>query len=533
MLSLGIRYLMGWAMAAADGAKKEVAEWPPHPDRVFQALAAAWFETGQDDAEGQALRWLEQLAPPSLSVSGHEPRQVVTHFVPVNDVVLSSNKQVVKVTTDPACSLTALKDAGLSQTPEFRSRQPRSFPVAIPHSPVLHLIWDVDVPPVLSEGLARLCDKAVSIGHSASLVQMWVEDAPYPVTLTPVAGSARHRLRVPGTGRLQHLESRCNRQAVIAHADLSAEMQRATGKAKKDLLARLQQEFPLGAPISQRPSPGLWQGYDVPRPQTVEETRGSLFDSHLVILALSGTRLTLETTLQLCEALRGSMLSACTAPIPEWLSGHQPDASPSRHPHMALLPMPFVDRDHADGRVLGLALAVPREIDPGEVDRCLSPWLRDDFGQPRRLRLFNGQWFSCELGLETRENPPHNLQAETWTRSSRRWATVTPIVLDRHFDGPAKWDRAAESIKDSCERIGLPRPMDVLLQTAPLFTGVPHCRDFPRLVRKKDGGLSHHMHALLLFEDDVVGPVLLGAGRYRGYGLCRPLQQGGNAHAGT
>ena len=49
----GIRYLMGWAMAAADGAKKQLAEWPPHPDRVFMALAAAWFETGREEPEGK------------------------------------------------------------------------------------------------------------------------------------------------------------------------------------------------------------------------------------------------------------------------------------------------------------------------------------------------------------------------------------------------------------------------------------------------------------------------------------------------
>ncbi|MGZ8975757.1 type I-G CRISPR-associated protein Csb2, partial [Methylomagnum sp.] len=59
MFALALRYLNGWAMAAADGARKERAEWPPHPDRVFMALAAAWFETGQAADEGAALRWLE------------------------------------------------------------------------------------------------------------------------------------------------------------------------------------------------------------------------------------------------------------------------------------------------------------------------------------------------------------------------------------------------------------------------------------------------------------------------------------------
>ena len=29
MFGLGIYYLNGWAMAAADGAKKQRAEWPP------------------------------------------------------------------------------------------------------------------------------------------------------------------------------------------------------------------------------------------------------------------------------------------------------------------------------------------------------------------------------------------------------------------------------------------------------------------------------------------------------------------------
>ena len=67
MFALGIRYLNGWSMAAADGARKERAEWPPHPDRVFMALAAAWFETGEDTEEhareGDALRWLQALPP--------------------------------------------------------------------------------------------------------------------------------------------------------------------------------------------------------------------------------------------------------------------------------------------------------------------------------------------------------------------------------------------------------------------------------------------------------------------------------------
>ena len=43
-LSLVIEYLTGYAVAT-DAANREQAEWPPHPARVFMALAAAHFET--------------------------------------------------------------------------------------------------------------------------------------------------------------------------------------------------------------------------------------------------------------------------------------------------------------------------------------------------------------------------------------------------------------------------------------------------------------------------------------------------------
>lgn len=54
MLTLGIRYLTGYAVASNVAHRDEV-EWPPHPGRVFMAMAAAHFETGADSpGEGRA-----------------------------------------------------------------------------------------------------------------------------------------------------------------------------------------------------------------------------------------------------------------------------------------------------------------------------------------------------------------------------------------------------------------------------------------------------------------------------------------------
>jgi CRISPR-associated protein Csb2 len=53
---------------------------------------------------------------------------------------------------------------------------------------------------------------------------------------------------------------------------------------------------------------------------------------------------------------------------------------------------------------------------------------------------------------------------------------------------------------------------------------VPPAHTFPRMTRK-DGSQCRHAHAILIFDQPVVGPLLLGAGRSRGYGLCRPISE--------
>ena len=251
----------------------------------------------------------------------------------------------------------------------------------------------------------------------------------------------------------------------------------------------------------------------------------SLFDPRIVVLGIKGRQVTLPSTLKLTAALRGLLMGACPEqPPPEWFSGHRPDGTATSVPHLALIPLPFVGSQHADGRIMGLALVLPRGLDPLEAGRCLEPCLRDPAtGLAREHRLFSAQWLDCAVELEARERPPRNLDPDTWTRPSRVWASVTPVVLNRHFDGKDKWERAAESVRGACEHIGLPRPREVLLHPVSLVEGVPHAREYPQLVRKSDGGRRSHNHAVIVFDEPVGGPVIVGAGRFRGYGLCRPV----------
>ena len=281
-------------------------------------------------------------------------------------------------------------------------------------------------------------------------------------------------------------------------------------------------------PTPRRPVPTRWQGYSRPPTPAPDPTPHTVFDPHIVVLAINGRRVSLPATLKLTAALRGLLMHECPVqPPPEWFSGHRADGRPSADPHLALVPLAFVGSPHADGRIMGLGLVVPRDPQSKEVGRCLEPILRDsNIGLPRDdLRLFDGGLFELGIELDRRERPPWNLHHETWTRPSRTWASVTPVVLNRHSDGKDKWERAAESVKDACSHIGLPRPGEVLLHPVSLVEGVPHARDFPQLTRKRDGGRQTHAHAVIIFDEPVAGPVLVGAGRFRGYGLCRPMNQ--------
>ena len=484
MFSIGIRYLSGTAVATHP-ASREQAEWPPHPDRVFMALAAAHYETDGPAAEVAAMEWLEQQPPPALHVSEAHARTTVTTFVPVNDARLPAMRGGKALSDDQVAT-------GLRVLPERRSRQPRQFPTVVPHDPVVHLTWpDIDAPPEYRSALTALCRKVTCIGHSSSLVQAWVADESPPPSLVPTTGVARHRLRVTRPGRLRHLAERFAAQ--------------------------------------QRPAAAPSIGYHPPLPPAVADTvPATVFGSVILLRRVEGRRLGLETTLALAAALRAAAMKSAGNDPPEWVTGHALDGTPSRLAHLAFFPLPHVGHDHADGHLLGVGMAIPRHVDAPEVQRCLELVIGyAPTGEPRQTRLYQGKLFDWVVEPEVRPDPPTALRHEVWTAAppaqpARRWASVTPIVLDRYPKGEGD---AEAILATACERIGLPRPRDIVISQVSLFLGAPHARQFPPVEHGQAN--RYHCHAVLSFDAPVRGPLLLGAGRFRGYGLCRPLREGG------
>lgn len=519
MLALGIRYLTGYAVAT-DASNRERAEWPPHPARVFMALAAAHFETGEDAAERAALEWLEEQGPPAMRASEVLRREVVKCYVPVNDKAGPS-----KVTLQSVPGLT-------------RDRKERCFPCVRPHDDTVYLVWpETEADPASTNALGQLCDKVIRIGHSSSLVQMWVEaDPPRPNLL--LDGAASLRLRIVGDGTLDYLKHQFNASPIGAYADLQSRSASAKGKAKGALKKELEERFPDGEPTTRRPTIGLWQGYRAVDGQgETSEIVSGLFDRDLMVLTLQdGATVCLETTGRLLAALRDTILSLCD-PTPEWVSGHRPDGTPSQEPHLALVPLAFVGHPHADGHLLGVGLAFPKKVPPRERGAALRKLLYDNTGRSKPIDLRLGALGTWRIVRETRESPPLALQPQIWTAPARTWATVSPIVLDRHpkADYAKERDRwcqeVAQAIAESCRRQGLPEPMAIDVDKTSWHRGAPRAipgkGGFPLLSTKHSQPARQQVHAWLRFDRDVEGPLLLGAGRYRGYGLCKPWTGGG------
>jgi CRISPR-associated protein Csb2 len=487
MFILGIHYLNGWAMATHP-ADRESPEWPPHPDRVFMALAAAYFDTDEDEDEWEAINWLEKQPPPLVVSTPEHRRNTVTAFVPIND------------NSSPIRKGKALMPAGM--LPIGRALQPRSFPVAIPREPLVFMVWK-DPTPTNKHLLAfgRLTSKVAALGHSASLVQMWVAEESEITdrngflkkarVLQPVDDPAsRYRMRVSGPGRLQHLRER--------------------------FAANL------------RPTSPLWHGYaEVVEKDPPPKIPRSHFDPDFIVLRQSaGRRFGLTSTLLLAKTLHATLMSHCSQqPPPEWLSGHRADGTPSERDsgHLAIFPLPHVGRPHADGHLLGLAMAMPQDVSRKELATCLAALFFDETGWPKQVKLTLGRLGECVLEMDEGQGLRSSSRPATWLGPARRWATVTPIALDRHTKSRQPMTELEEIIKTSCRRIGLPNPETVTPTPVPMFTGAPPAGEMPRIKRKQDGGYVSHTHAVITFPCAVQGPLLMGSGRYRGYGLCRPL----------
>jgi CRISPR-associated protein Csb2 len=466
MLAIEIELLMGRYISAKLGAR-DVAEWPPHPQRLFSALVAAHFELEMGSTGEGALKWLENLPPPEICAD-LEPgaRHAVNYWVPVNDESVRPDRE----------------QRDFRNPLERRNRQERCFPSVVPRDSIIVFQWpNAEGLELHREALERLIENVSYLGHSSSPVRACIRNRLVQPTIRPSAGG-ENVMRVPGPGRFDRL-------AAVYQLRLKDE--------------------------SIQPPIGRTASYET---ATFAGEAHSVFSTQALRLAFeSGPRLALDSSLPLMQRCRDAVLSRLQTPALPCLSGHAIDGGPTTEPHLSFVPLANLDNKYSDGSLKGVALVLPRGVGT-EIRRRLSYAV----GKSWNLHLgplgnISVRYIADDTDVLT------SLEFSRYCERSSNWATVTPIALDRHpkRNGPS----AEQIIADSCSRIGLPAPCEVRISDISAISGAPRVRDFHGNSKQTAGRVL--THALLKFETKIRGPVLLGAGRFIGLGVCLALDKRG------
>lgn len=501
-LTLEIEFLTG-VCRAAHGSGVDAPDWPPQPDRVFSALVSAWGTRGGCPRERTALEWLENQREPEIRASSYACRTTPTVYVPPNDFQTTSSElnKLKWYREFLACGKRPPEKGGykkewekaLSTLPDNRLRKDRQFPAARPDDPNMALIWQNEPDTKTINALNAIASCVGYVGHSASLTRcrFFAGDVVKP-RVEPM--SAR---RWVYPGRLRELERA--HQANPERPDIRP-----------------------GAPVLQ------------------ESAKASESQTEwLVLEAIKGDVPDIRASALVCRRLRQALMAGYGRSgqgkfIPEVVSGHRSDGTPTRNPHLAVAPMAFVGSPHADGRVFGFALIPPQDFSLPEIDGFRDAFeavAAYDSNQQRRVLKLQGSPLRGPLELAPapdNADAKKSLLPDPYLNKSYRWASVTPIVLEWHLK---KGDDAEirELVARACENAGLPRPQPNRIRVGKhsALNGAPPARPLagePPWTRwKLPRSLASRQlaHAVIEFDQPVSGPVLLGAGRFTGLGLCR------------
>lgn len=559
MLTVTVELLTGRYVATEFNDRSE-PEWPPHPARLFSAAVAAWADHGDmDSTERAALEWWETLDPPSITCSLGESelakRQVVTHFVPVNDTMVVARdtssiyeqlvaaiatagdaaldakahtkamgrleKATVKAESDSLKYSTTGK-APLDRMgilPSQRAKQARMYPTMVPADPTVSYHWkmtgqgDSETIKSYARALDGLLARIPRLGHSSTpvAVSLALYKAAQSAEATLEPGTARRTLgiRVASPGQVDSL---IRTFAASAHATEPRVM-------------------PARVVAYRRPGKG------------VEPPASSIGERWLILEPARESRLMVRDVLGVAKTLRAALMSVAGesgGEVPEFLSGHRPrgqgESGPTAattEPHAMMLGLPFAGHARATGELMGLAVVLPTA---GQADHVAAEhWSQltgyvDQFLTQRGGRLTFGRGRRpIALRPGNLAELPHSAQIGTWASPATSWVSVTPVALDRNpgnlgHINPAKRDAAmsnAEAIvSTACQRIGLPSPamVEVLLDAPVRGTRPVHAFPPARI-----GNFTRvQVHARLEFSAPIAGPVVLGAGRFHGLGLFKP-----------
>lgn len=474
MLVITVEFLHGTYRADPDGTAHtgflDRGEWPPAPSRLFAALVAADGTGGRCRVtDGSELSFLESLPPPTIRADDSstvmhnvlEPR-----FIVEGDATFNVNKE-----------------RRISSTQEYVGRKASEVRPGVrvcPRHPVVSFAWDIDeIPDAVRRGLEL---RAARVGY------LGCADSPVQVTVAGVAAPDETPAYTPDpTGDL------------------------ALGVPQPGLLDALDRHYAqwlqLGPSLRRGQSPGLRRLVTYRRP-AVARTASREPASELLWFAL-GSSVSGRRVLSVTETFRRTVLDRydrICGDVPAVLHGH--DLGEPGYDSARFLALADVGHRHATGQIHGVAIWLPAGTSTDIVDNCRSAMAS--------ATGFVGPGFASTISPWAGAERPLAANPTRWSQSALRWATVFPALHERRVK---RVDVAV--VGDWCKHAGLPRPVAVREGRSPFVAGAVDLA--PSEVNRVDRPHRRYSHIEMIFERPVNGPVVIGAGRQFGFGLCVPV----------
>lgn len=451
----------------ASGSDDRYPESLPSPFRLFSALVAVAAREG-DPGEHPGLRWLEDQPPPAV----------------IRPPVLDQGR------TDAFHVTNAVKPSGGSMSHVGRANGQKHRSWITFAGDTFRFEWPALPDPKTLTALQALANGITYLGRVEGPVVVRfddqdVEPSEHDERYEPVeSGRGRHEVPVPYSGSLE---------ALI------------------DVFERGDSPWQVARPVSYAP------------PKASQPAVRRAFSS-MLIYRIEGQPVAGSNALDVASALRAAVMSRVSAvtgheAVPASVHGHLPNA-----PHVAYLALPTVGNKHADGRVRGVALALPADLPPSD-QRLLGQALDVEPGLTQIAYARGPRRPDGERSLDLQRVFPgdeiRTTSVPAWESSSgaTTWATATPLMLDRF---PHRNDNPAQMVAQSAVEAGYPEPEEVELAEAPFLSGAVRYRSgWQRSLGRRPA--RPVFHARLRFPEPVLGPVVVGALRFIGGGLFWPI----------
>ena len=464
MLVITVEFLHGTFRGDPDGTaitgELTRGEWPPSPARLFASFVAA---DGTREAsrvtDGHELLWMESLPAPAIHAQPEPWHQAL------------QPRFVVEQRGGPA-------RATHHEYPARRGTLHRPGVRVATGNPLVAYSWNVETPN--KETLDSIARRAARIGY------LGASDSPVRVRVsTSMPCGAVDEVFVPDPD-----------------GDISVGTPRPGDVAVMDRMHDAWKERGASVTRSQFPALLHWTTYRSPDSSSIAD-QGEVVAWLRLRPAISGRRVSAVTALFKDAVL--SRYQRMHGTPPPTMHGH--GFARSGYDLARYLALPDTGYPRSRGRIHGLALWLPPESDRADRQKARDAAVAID--------ALVGRGIEARVEPRGDEERPWAANPRRWRGPSLRWISAFPVIHERRrvpdLSEAARW----------CRHAGLPEPVAFHSTRTPLLPGAVDLA--PAEVNRPERPALPYSHVELRFAEPIVGPIVVGAGRQRGFGLCVPV----------